>query len=182
MPIFRISLLRTIWKIVYDSKSYRLQCQWSCPSEFWSLFSSGKIWVLFASLWYADFKLENLMFFFSENFDPGATVDLIDTVLLFPGKMLVFGWISPDLEANRVYYWSYSESIHISQILVLIFITKLSSTKFFTRKVMSKAGPRISFLGAYNYKNWAKIGHPGQNLTLRQPTFFDFTISAAWRL
>ena len=44
------------------------------------------------------------MFFFPENFDPGATVDLIDTVLLFPGKMLVFGWISPDLEANRVYY------------------------------------------------------------------------------
>ena len=88
--------------------------------------------------------------FFFENFDPRATVDLIDRVLLFPGKMLVFGWISPDLEANRVYYWSYSESIHISQILVLIFITKLSCTKFFTRKVMSKAGPRISFLGAYN--------------------------------
>ena len=40
--------------------------------------------------------------FFSEIFDPSATVDLIDTVFLFPGKMLVFGWLSPDLEANGV--------------------------------------------------------------------------------
>ena len=55
------------------------QCQWSYLSKLWFIYLVAK------------YKFLNV--FFSGNVDSRATVGLIKTGLLFPGKVLICGWI-----------------------------------------------------------------------------------------
>ena len=93
LPASNVGILcATILSILKNCKSLKKLC---------AFIVNNHVLRSFDIFYWQNFYFQKCLFF--RNFDPRTTVGLMETGLLFPGKMFVFCWNLPYLEANAVY-------------------------------------------------------------------------------